>query len=146
MALKMNGEAPFPQAGEGCFLCFPAGAIAKLEEIYGLGEYFGKIEAGLNDASGKVMIDCLTVGLFVRDAAGKRVKAPFDENELVFPVSDSAGPILDALSLSTSGKTYGELIEAAIKRQAEMEAALNAQDSDEVADEGKADPFEVLGE
>lgn len=141
MAIKMNGEAPFPQAGEGCFLCFPASAIANLEEIYGVGEYFGRIEAGVNEASGKVMIDCLSVGLFRRNAEGKREKVPFDADELDFPISDSAAPILDALSLASSGKTYAELYEEASKRQAEMEAQLAALDK-EAADEGDTDPTE----
>lgn len=141
MAIKMNGEAPFPEIGEGCFLCFPASAIAKLEETYGIGEYFGKIEAGVNEASGKVMIDCLSVGLYRHNAEGKREKVPFDADELQFPISASAAPILDALSLASSGKTYAELYAEAAKRQAEMEAQLASLDK-EVADEGEADPTE----
>lgn len=142
MTIKMNGEVPFPQAGEGCFICFPHSAIAKLEEIHGVGEYFEKIEMHLNNASSKTMIECLSVGLFRRNAEGKRERVPFDPDEISFPTSDAAVPILDALSLSSSGKTYEELVQAAIERQAAMEAALNGMD-EEVADDSETDPSEA---
>jgi len=132
MAIKMNGEVPFPVAGEGCFICFSLADIAALEEHYGVGAYYGTIEQNLREGSAATVIRCLSHGLKRRNAEGKRVRVEYDAEEMQFPTTDAFMPIMDALSLGAAGLTYEEMIEHAIEAQKKAEAA--AQGPEDEAD------------
>lgn len=132
MAIKMNGEVPFPEAGEGCFICFSLADIAALEEHYGVGAYYGTIEQNLREGSAATVIRCLKHGLKRRNAEGKRIRVELDVEEMSFPTTEAFMPIMDALSLGAAGQTYQEMLELAI--EAQKKAAEAAQGPEDEAD------------
>jgi hypothetical protein len=126
MAIKLNGEVPFPQAGEGLFLCFTLRDIAKLEDIYGIGEYYGTIETNLRQGSGGTVMRCLEIGLKMRSPEGKRIQAKYDPDAMSFPASEAFMPIMDALSLGAAGLTYAEMLEQAAKAEEMLKEAIQS--------------------
>ena len=142
MALKLNGEVPFPASGEGHFLCFTLADIAELEQKYGVGEYLQTIDQNLQEGSGGTLLDCLKAGLKMRDGNGNRVRVRFKVDDIGFPMTDAFEPVMDALCIAISNKTYAETIEAVIAQQAEIEK-MTAEAAKKVEEDG---PLKDSGE
>lgn len=131
MTNKYRGEAPFPEAGDGVFLCFTMQDLAELEEIFGP-EFFTVIEeAGIRN-SAKTLMEVLKIAVKKRDAATLRPVRAFDQVNLddlnagEWAIGSMAKPILNALAQSWLHKSYDELVEEAQKAQEEQAKVLAA--------------------
>jgi len=140
MALRNKGEVPFPQMGEGRFLCFNLSDIAELEQVYGIGEYLATIDANLIEGSGSTTLKCLEIGLKERKD-GKRVRVKFDVDDIDFPLTESHSLIMDALCLAIGNMDYAETKAEIERRNKEVSEA--AQKLSEEIKEGEEDPLSV---
>lgn len=119
---KLRGQVPFPLAGEDAFLQFTVLDLAKIEEVYGEGDYFEAVERLTGFASAKCIILCLSVSL-KRYEGDKIVKVVVNWDDPGFTLKDVAPIILDAMCLSINGLTYKEVLEEAHKQQEQLLAA-----------------------
>lgn len=126
MATKWRGEIAFPALGKGMFISFPLEDLAELENLFGE-DFFGAIEKGAVRGSPGILMQCLSIGLKSRDAAGtiSKVWDGIDKqaaNEKGFKISDAGVPVMDAISISWLGKTYEELVKEAVEAQKKADA------------------------
>ncbi len=134
MVNKYRGEAPFPEAGEGAFVCFTNTEMVALEAEYG-DDFYEHIRLGLERASPAIIIKCLELGLKSGD---ERVRMSIGPDEYPFPLVEAQLPILDALTLSRTGMSYEE----ALIRAREIEDALDEAEKGDFVEE---DPMRDLG-
>lgn len=147
MALKMNGEVPFPLAGEGAFLRFNLQDIAELESIYGVGEYLQVIDANIQEGSGGTVLKCLSIGAKRRNSDNKIVRLGLGPDDIDFAIVEAHEPIMDALFLQVTNMTYQEAMAEVARRQAEMERLAAAGESPaHEPKENPDDPLPVSGE
>ena len=144
MTSKLRGAIPFPDAGEGVFVRFSAGDIARLEDEYGIGEYFDKIEMNLNAQSAKVTMKCLEVGA-KKEVDGKIVPFSIDFEEADWPLTSAIFPIMDALCYQAFGESYEWYINERLSLERRRDEALQEleQKKREMASN---DPFPASGE
>lgn len=125
----MRGIVPFDIAGPGVVLHFPVSALLALEEKYGQGVYWEKIELGIVNASTKVMVDCAAEGL--RRMEGNRsVKLGLEPDDWQFHINEARMPMLDALCQGLFETDYAEQLRIASARQSMVEAAIAAEQED----------------
>jgi hypothetical protein len=113
--------------GEEFFLRFSLEDLADIESEFGE-EFFTDIEKGCAEFLPKTINSCLAIGVKRRTDAGydQRVWKDLDKVELQdtgFIYSDTAEPILEALSQAWLGKSYEELVQEAIKARDEQRKA-----------------------
>jgi hypothetical protein len=111
--LKVRGEAPLPEAGEGIFLFFRNSELAVLEQEMG-GQWFPQtVDKFLK---GDVHLDFVQrlakMGAKKRNPEGKRISATIDEDTLdEIPVAVLAERIFDGLCYAMHGQAAKEYVE-----------------------------------
>lgn len=143
VANKLRGEVSFPKAGKGAFIMFTLSDLVSLEEAYGE-DFFGVIENGITKVSPKIITDLSVRGIRLRDASDKAVPVYKEVDDIAFALQDACVPIMDALSLAWTQKTYKQLIDE-VQAARKKQIAEAAKELKEAADEAGV-PFseEVL--
>jgi hypothetical protein len=143
VANKLRGEVSFPKAGKGAFIMFNLSDLVSLEEAYGE-DFFGVIENGITKVSPKIITDLSVRGIRLRDAADKAVPVYKEVDDIQFALRDACEPIMDALSMAWTQKTYKQLIDE-VQTARKKQITEAAKELKEAADEAGV-PFseEVL--
>lgn len=142
---RYRGEVALPKLGEGAFICFDLEDLASIETLYGL-QFFGKVEEVVQAQSAPGITKIMRIALRERrNGKVERIGEDFDAyalHQAGFVFGDLAKPILDALSESYLGKSYDDLVKAAVDARKEQMKATIAQ-AKEAAKESDV-PFEAL--
>lgn len=103
-AASLRGETPFPQAGEGVFLQFKTADKLALQHKFGDSWFVGAFER-CDRYDMEFIVECLKVG-------GKKDGKPFpiDPDTIEAPLADVSTTVLNALYMSTHGKTYPDYL------------------------------------
>lgn len=131
---KLDHKVPFPLAGKGFYLFFSMQGLAEIEEFYDA-TYFEDVERLLGLASAKAVIRCLNAGLMKPD--GEPAMLDFKTKQ-PFTIAEARPLIMEAISLSLTGKSYQTLIAEAEAERARL-AAENRKAME--AAEKSDDPF-----
>lgn len=103
--IRMRGELPFPEAGEGIVLRFRNPDCEHLQKMFGENWFMDSIPR-CNRFDMAYLRECITVGA---KKDGKKVKVDFDE--LDCPVGRMAEVVLDSLFLAMQGRTFNDHLE-----------------------------------
>lgn len=133
VANKFRGEVSFPKAGKGAFVLFTLSDLVALEEAYGE-DFFGVIETGISKVSPRIITDLSVRGIRIRDAADKAVPVYKEVDEIGFGLSEVCEPLMDALSLAWTQKTYKQLIDE-VQKARKKQISDAAKELKEAADE-----------
>lgn len=99
-SIRMRGEVPFPQAGEGVVLRFTNPDCDKLQGKFGE-NWFADVVPRLNRFDTTYIKECVAVG-------GKKDGKPFaiKYDELDCPMIEIVDAVLDGLFLAMHGRTF----------------------------------------
>lgn len=106
---------PFPLVDENAFLLFKASDLIELEREHG-DNYFAEVERAVLSGSGKVILDCLQLGLKLKESERVFTRMDFTPDDVTFELKAAAKPILNGMCQAIFGQSHDDLI-------AEAEAA-----------------------
>ncbi|RWD00168.1 MAG: hypothetical protein EOS58_30780 [Mesorhizobium sp.] len=101
-SIRIRGEVPFPQAGEGVYLRFSNPDCDQLQGKFGE-NWFADAVPRLNRVDTLYLRNCLAFG-------GKKDGKPFriDYDTLDCPIGDMLDAVLDALFLAVHGRKFDD--------------------------------------